>query len=57
MTPPDAERIVNATEFRFSSLKDLLGPTGPFGEIWQMVGRSGLQAMTPEADRSGHVPD
>ncbi len=49
VSQPDRERLARATEFRFASATDLLGPAGPLGEIWQVAGRSGRHALAAEA--------
>ncbi len=43
----DGENVAKATEFRFSSLGDVLGSTGPLGGIWQVAGRSGVERLLP----------
>jgi DNA-binding PadR family transcriptional regulator len=51
----DAERLIPpAVEFDFTSLPDLLGPSGPLGAVWQVAGREGLQTLI--TDDEG-VPD
>jgi hypothetical protein len=40
-----SEHITKVTEFAFSSLPPLLGPTGPLGDIWQVAGRTGRHPL------------
>ncbi len=44
----DSDRLAKLTEFRFSSLADVLGPAGPLGEIWQVAGRPRPRSLLPE---------
>ncbi len=42
---PDWAQLASGTEFRFCALPHILGPAGPFREIWQIAGRSGTHAL------------
>jgi len=41
----DSELIKSVTAFDFTTLGDLLGPSGPLGTIWSMAGKSGLHPL------------
>lgn len=51
----DSERIKSVTEFGFTTLGDLLGPSGPLGTIWSMAGKSGFRPLF-EPEQFGKVP-
>jgi len=44
----NADRIAKLTEFRFISLGDVFGSTGPLGEIWHVAGRPDRRSLLPE---------
>jgi Replication-relaxation len=45
------ERLKRSTAFGFTTLEDLLGSNGPLGEIWSVVGKTGLHSLfRPAAD-------
>jgi hypothetical protein len=43
------ERLMRAMEFSFTTLDDVLGPSGPLGTIWSVAGKSGLHPLFPSA--------
>jgi len=51
---PQMSRIARA--FRFTSLGALRGGAGPFGEIWQVAGRSGRFPLIDEPAQSAGAP-
>jgi hypothetical protein len=46
---PRRERLMRATEFSFTTLDDVLGPSGPLGTIWCVAGKTGLRPLFPTA--------
>lgn len=58
---PRRERLLRAMEFSFTTLDDILGPSGPLGAIWSVAGKSGLRplfpaAAAPETEASSGAP-
>lgn len=51
----DRERIKTVTKFTFTTLADLLGPSGPLGAIWSVAGKSGLHPLF-ETELPGETP-
>ncbi len=49
---PDAPRLAGRAAFHFASIGDLLGPTGPFGEIWEVTGHVERAALIPGLEDS-----
>jgi hypothetical protein len=46
------ERLTRSTAFGFTTLDELLGSSGPLGEIWSVVGKSGVHPLfTPPVDQ------
>jgi hypothetical protein len=43
------ERLMRAMEFSFTTLDDVLGPSGPLGTMWSVAGKSGLHPLFPAA--------
>jgi len=41
----DGVSLAARTDFRFCAHQDLVGSPGPFGRIWHVAGRSGLQLL------------
>jgi hypothetical protein len=41
----EGARIYRMTKFRFATLDDVIAPAGPFAQIWQRAGESGLHAI------------
>src|SRR3989442_14355219 len=42
-----SQRLIRETAFGFATLEELLGPSGPLGEIWSVVGKSGVHPIFP----------
>ncbi|MDP9280692.1 MAG: replication-relaxation family protein [Chloroflexota bacterium] len=45
----EGARIYRLTRFRFATLDDVTSPAGPFAQIWQRAGESGLHAIVERA--------
>jgi len=47
------ERLKHSTAFGFTTLEELLGSNGPLGEIWSVVGESGVRPLFRAAADAG----
>ena len=49
------DRLTRSTAFGFTTLDELLGSHGPVGEIWSVVGESGLHPLFRAASQNGSI--